>query len=133
MKKIILSAALILNAVAFSTDLDTPTFLYKIVSPNDWTDSQDEPTLVLSEDDEAFIHLSTQDQLDRILNKYWAGSSAIVLKVDVSKLEGDLVYEVNEGGSTKYYHLYNGETRRNRYVETLDFSRSRDLNLIWNE
>jgi uncharacterized protein (DUF952 family) len=121
MKKIILSAALILNAVAFSTDLDTPTFLYKIVSPNDWTDSQDEPTLVLSEDDEAFIHLSTQDQLDRILNKYWAGSSAIVLKVDVSKLEGDLVYEVNEGGSTKYYHLYNGEIPHNAVVEVTPY------------
>ena len=89
----------------FATEIDTPPFLYKILSVNDWADSQDEPTLLLSEDDEEFIHFSKQDQVDRILNKHWEDKSAVVLKIDVAALQGDLIHEDSPEGPV----LYQGE------------------------
>ncbi len=109
MNKILLAIALFWGFQIHANEIDTPEFLYKILSVNDWADSQDEPNLLLSEDDEEFIHFSKDDQVDRILNKYWENKSAVVLKIDTIALEGDMVYEANPGGSAKYFHLYNGE------------------------
>jgi len=59
--------------------------------------------------DAHFIHLSTEDQLDKILEKYWKGvSEYIILKLKVAELQGKLVLEANPGGANKYYHLYGG-------------------------
>lgn len=110
MKKFLLPFAIsFISIQSFANDLDTPQFLYKILSAEDWDESQGSRAIELSLDDEDFIHFSKEDQLDRILDKYWADEAAIVLKIDVSKLSGDLVYETNPGGSSKYYHLYDGE------------------------
>ena len=110
MKKFLLLLAISFSSIqSFANDLDTPQYLYKILSAEDWNESQGSRTLELSLDDEDFIHFSKEDQLDRILDKYWADEAAIVLKIDVAKLSGDLVYETNPGGSSKYYHLYDGE------------------------
>lgn len=85
----------------------TPAYLYKIVSLADWEASQE--TVNLSPDDDAFIHLSREDQLERITTKYWAHvPQYVVLKVETAKLPGKLVFEANPGGTSKYYHLYNG-------------------------
>lgn len=83
--------------------------LYKIVSMENWEASQGKENLILSTDDMAFIHFSTQDQLDRILCKYWASvPEYVILKVDVCKLPGRMVFEPNSTGCNKYYHLYDG-------------------------
>lgn len=64
---------------------------------------------MLPADDDAFIHLAKEDQLDKIIAKYWADApQLVILKIDTSKLQGNLVYEANPGGTTKYYHLYRG-------------------------
>jgi uncharacterized protein (DUF952 family) len=87
----------------------TPQYLYKVLSVENWKESQSAQSLKLSKDDEAFIHFSRDDQLERITAKYWAKSPEyIVLKIDTSKLTGKMVYEVNPGGVSKYYHLYDG-------------------------
>lgn len=84
-----------------------PVFLYKVLSVEDWAKSQ--KTVHLSSMDAEFIHLATEDQLSSIIAKYWADVPRyIVLKLEVSKLSGNLVYEANPGGMNKYYHLYNG-------------------------
>jgi uncharacterized protein (DUF952 family) len=87
-----------------------PQHLYKIISTEDWKRSQPQNNVELSsKDDEVFIHLSTEDQLDRIIKKYWSENPEyVVLKIDVSQLNGQLVYEANPGGTNKYYHLYKG-------------------------
>lgn len=85
---------------------EVPRYLYKILSVENWNASTD--YVKLPEEDHAFIHFSTEDQLDRIISKYWVGKNYVVLKVDTRKLPGKMVYEANPGGTNKYYHLYNG-------------------------
>ncbi len=87
----------------------TPQYLYKVLSLENWEASQSALSLQLSKDDDAFIHFSRDDQLERITSKYWANASEyIVLKVETAKLAGKLVYEANPGGTSQYYHLYDG-------------------------
>lgn len=84
-----------------------PNYLYKVLSVDDWAKSC--KTIHLSSMDADFIHFSTEEQLDKIIQKYWADvSEYVVLKIETAKLPGNLVFEANPGGTNKYYHLYNG-------------------------
>ncbi len=87
----------------------TPRYLYKILSTQDWAKTQGKKAVQLSSMDTEFIHLSTQDQLEPILKKFWSHvSECILLKLEASKLPGRLVFEANPGGQNRYYHLYDG-------------------------
>ncbi|MBN1914630.1 MAG: DUF952 domain-containing protein [Parachlamydiales bacterium] len=87
----------------------SPQYLYKILSLRNWQATQSRKNIQLSAKDDSFIHCSAQDQLERIIEKYWADAAQlVVLKIDSNKLEGRLVFETNPGGTTKYYHLYDG-------------------------
>lgn len=95
--------------LAFSGEAMTPQYLFKILSLRNWQATQARKALILSADDDAFVHFSMEDQLDRIIGKYWTDQGPFaVLKIDTTMLEGDLVYETNPGGTAKYYHLYRG-------------------------
>lgn len=86
-----------------------PQYLYKVLSMENWKASQGKQTVQLSEEDKDFIHFSTAEQLDRIIDKYWSDTpSYVILKVDVKKLPGEMKFEANPGGVNKYYHLYHG-------------------------
>ncbi|MDP1608967.1 MAG: DUF952 domain-containing protein [Chlamydiales bacterium] len=94
-----------------------PTFLYKVLSMDDWAKSCE--TVHLSSSDADFIHFSTEDQLTRIIEKYWADvCEYIVLKIETAKLPGNLVFEPNPGGMNKYYHLYDGSIPLSAIVES---------------
>ena len=83
--------------------------LYKIVTNEQWASSRGKEKLELSGADAEFIHFSLEDQWEKIAAKYFADTSSFVLlKIDASQLPGRLVFETNPGGSTKYYHLYEG-------------------------
>lgn len=102
---------LAMHAFSFAHEVaeEKPAYLYKILSYDHWQASENRETVALSAADDAFIHFSIEDQLDKIIAKYWSGvSQFVVLKIDTDKLEGELVYETNPGGSAKYYHLYRG-------------------------
>lgn len=87
----------------------TPQHLFKIISMEHWEGSKNKDSVKLSKEDEKFIHLAKDEQLDKIIDKYWANSEQFaVLKLDTSKLKGKLVFETNPGGKNKYYHLYDG-------------------------
>lgn len=86
----------------------TPEYLYKIVSLEDWQQSLMKNEVVNSPLDEKFIHLATKEQLPHIAQKFWHGKNYMILKLDVKKIKGNLIYETNPGGTTKYYHLYKG-------------------------
>ena len=88
---------------------ETPAHLYKILSYRNWQATEGRKVVVLSGDDAAFIHFSTKEQIERIIEKYWSNAPQfVVLKIDTAQLQGKLVYEANPGGSNKYYHLYEG-------------------------
>jgi uncharacterized protein (DUF952 family) len=91
------------------SEMDPPTYLYKILSISSWEESKTVDHILIPKEDEKFIHLSKADQLERILSKYWTDKQvSVILKLDTSLLRGDLRYETNKGGLNKYYHLYDG-------------------------
>jgi len=93
-----------------------PTYLYKVLSTSDWEKSC--KSVHLSSMDDEFIHFSTQEQLPRIVEKFWGNvSEYIVLKIETVQLPGNLVLEANPGGANKYYHLYNGSIPFSAIVE----------------
>ena len=86
-----------------------PTYLYKVISVENWEQSKTQDRLKLPLMDNDFIHLATKEQLDGITNKFWQNEAEFfVLKIEVKQLPGNLVFESNPGGSNKYYHLYDG-------------------------
>lgn len=85
-----------------------PKFLYKIVSHEQWGKSLVQNEVVWGLIDKDFIHLATAEQLPQIAKKFWNNMDYIVLTLDPPKLIGRLVWESNPGGTTKYYHLYEG-------------------------
>lgn len=101
-----------------TTMIDIPKYLYKILSVRLWDASQQNTFLVLPAEDQIFVHLAIEEQLDKIIKKFWSDvPQFVVLKVDTSKLQGKLVHETNPGGSTKFFHLYNGLIPTNSVIE----------------
>jgi peptide deformylase len=97
----------------------SPKYIYKILSLRNWQATQNSKAIQLSAEDDAFVHFSTEDQLEKIIGKYWADApQVVILKIDSNKLEGELAFERNAGGTTKYYHLYNGFIPFNSIVES---------------
>lgn len=85
-----------------------PEYLYKIVSKEQWQESLVKNRVVVTALDEDFIHLAKEDQVAHVVNKFWNGKEPIILKLATKKLVGHLVFETNPGGTTQYYHLYDG-------------------------
>lgn len=107
------------SALTLPSDLIPPKYLYKITSMENWTESQQRPVLKLLITDDNFIHLATENDLERIMKKYCSDfSEVVILKLETEKLQGKLVYESNPGGTNKYYHLYNGSIPRDAVVES---------------
>ncbi|MCH9613345.1 MAG: hypothetical protein SP1CHLAM54_03440 [Chlamydiia bacterium] len=95
-----------------------PDFLYKVLSTNEWKESQTQKTITLGSMDKEFIHLSKKEQLDRIVSKYWnKAPEYVLLKLDPKKLQGVLIFEANPGGQNMYYHLYEGSIPHDAIVE----------------
>ncbi len=104
--------------------MTVPKYLYKILAYTLWQDSLGKEKLLLPQEDSAFIRLYTQEQLERILLKYWAKiPKYMVLKLAPSLLQGELVLESAPTGSTKYYHLYNGSIPLKAIIESSTYTR----------
>jgi uncharacterized protein (DUF952 family) len=121
----ILTATLSANACLSHKEIkmeetnECPQYLYKILSLKNWQATDTMKAVQLSRDDDAFIHFSTLDQLERILNKFWPDApEVVILKIDAQKLEGNLVFESNPGGINRYYHLYNGFIPINSIIDS---------------
>jgi uncharacterized protein (DUF952 family) len=97
----------------------TSKYLYKIISPENWQKSQLQNILVTPPMDDEFIHLSTEEQLPGIIRKFWDGKDYIVLQLDVTKIQGRLIHECNPGGSTLYYHLYEGSIPMDSIIQPM--------------
>ncbi|MDB5195989.1 MAG: hypothetical protein JWP88_359 [Flaviaesturariibacter sp.] len=56
---------------------------------------------------EGFIHLSREDQVAGVLERYYAGQSGLVkLTVDTAKLSAHLRYELAPSVNEEFPHLY---------------------------
>ena len=117
MRKFLLAFSLLLLSVQSFANVPTPHFLYKILSPAAWTESQGMQSAVINSPEETYILLTREDQLTHLLDKNWANIPAVVLKVDASKLVGDLVFEEDATESGEYYHLYNGQIPQDAVIE----------------
>lgn len=100
-----------------SEQITTPKFLYLVLSKEEWNNSQGIQQLKLSSHHDAFIHLATEQQVAKILEKFWPGKECVIVKVDTNMLKGRLVFEKNPGGSNKYYHLYDGYIPQNAVID----------------
>lgn len=96
------------KVVPANKESSAPKYLYRIVSPQEWQKSQERKVLETSSLDEDFIHLATKEQLPHIAQKFWNNKDYVILTLDTKKLIGRLVHEANPGGTTLYYHLYEG-------------------------
>ncbi len=102
---------------------NVPQYLYKIMSPEDWQSSKQNNQIVNSPYDKEFIHLAKEDQVQYVVQKFWNGKSYVILKLNPKKFIGRLMYETNPGGSTKYFHLYDGTIPLDAVIETPKFHR----------
>ena len=66
--------------------------LFKVITEENWRKSQDQGHIFLSPLDAAFIHFAQQDEVDRIVKKYFPYEvSVIVVEVDSTLLPRNLV------------------------------------------
>lgn len=108
-----------------------PQYLYKVVSCHNWVESQGRPVLKLTDMDADFIHLAAENQLEHVITKFWSTvDEFVILKLETAKLKGRLEYEANPGGTTQYYHLYNGTIPREAVVEAKIVRRDQTGNFI---
>jgi uncharacterized protein (DUF952 family) len=106
-----------LNASAPEEEMP-PQHLFKILSLGEWKESQGQPYVRLSSYDIHFIHLCTEAQIERIINKFYGNEEqVIIIKLATPKLPGKLVKEKNPGGLMKYYHLYDGSIPMNCIID----------------
>ena len=105
---IVATVALVLFLTVGADKGKSPLFLYLVVAPEEWKESQQEGRMMLSSFHDAFIHLSTEEQVPKITDKFWKGKEFVLLKIDPKKIQGRLQYEKNPGGNTRYFHLYDG-------------------------
>jgi len=91
-------------------NMEVPQLLIKVISAEAWEKSQESGVLFLETMDskDGYIHMATEEQVLRVIQKFWNGKGYILLHLDPSKFNGTLKYESNPGGESKYYHLYDG-------------------------
>ncbi|MEN9344174.1 MAG: hypothetical protein RLZZ453_961 [Chlamydiota bacterium] len=94
-------------------------YLYKIVSVEDWEESQGKEAVKLSFKDQDFIHLAKENQLPYVIAKFWSDRPYVVLRLDPQRLPGKLVSEGSEGSSIRWYHLYDGSVPMHAVVEVI--------------
>ena len=99
------------------------TIIYHIADPNQWEQAQvsrfyTHPSL----HSEGYIHCSTREQLEETANVYFADADQIlVLFIDPSKLEAELVYEAASRGGD-FPHIY-GPVNISSIVRSRQFKR----------
>ncbi len=104
---------------------ENPDYLYRFVSLEQWQEIQLQNQVVNSSIDKDFIHLATKKQLNAVTQKFWNNKDHIILKLASKIVKKRLLYETNSGGTTRYYHLYEGHIPLDAVVE---FSIVRGIN-----
>jgi uncharacterized protein (DUF952 family) len=92
-------------------------FIYHVVLPDKWeTVSKESLYEAESLANEGFIHCSYADQLEGVLERYFAGQPSVrVMKIDAAKLTSPLVSEPSTNDEP-YPHVY-GPINKDAIVE----------------
>lgn len=99
-------------------------YIYKILSAQAWQESQELGLIPPQKLDTNFIHLCKQDQINKIVEKFYNNEPKIIIAtIDANKLSGNLIEEANPGGTTKYFHLYDGKLPLDCVVEINQYSK----------
>jgi uncharacterized protein (DUF952 family) len=89
--------------------------IYHIVLPQVWDKFSGTHYEAESLASEGFIHCSFEEQIDAVLQRYYAGrEEVVILEIDAGKLDSKLVVEPSTGGEN-YPHIY-GTINRNAIV-----------------
>jgi uncharacterized protein (DUF952 family) len=95
--------------------------LYKVILKDLWKDSQGQAFLDLPTFDRPYVHLATEEQVKKVIQKFFKDKSEILaLKIDTNFLRGRLIKEINPGGTTEYYHYYDGDIPLRSIVEVIE-------------
>jgi|688.fasta_scaffold238468_2 uncharacterized protein (DUF952 family) len=83
-------------------------YIYHIAVVADWESAQESGLYeVPSLKDEGFIHCSMEDQLSRVLDRFYSGrKDLVVLCIDSRKLKSQLVYEWAPSLEATFPHVY---------------------------
>lgn len=85
------------------------TYVYKSLTIPQWETFQKDKVFKGSPLDiqDGFIHMSTEEQLPRILKKFMSGEAEVVIaRIDTQKLKNTLIFEANHPDGDRYPHLY---------------------------
>ena len=82
-------------------------YIYHICTENSWSNQKGSDVYIHdSLRDEGFIHCSKKSQIDGVMNRYFKGQQdLLVLTIDTSKLDAQLVYEMAPIGEM-FPHIY---------------------------
>lgn len=82
--------------------------IYHVTQKNDWQQALDNGYYeAASLSSEGFIHLSRQEQVEGVLNRYYKNKKdLLLLHVDESKLAAPLKYELAPSVNETFPHLY---------------------------
>ena len=88
--------------------MSNPITAYKILTAAEWTAFEVQGVFFGAPVDlvDGYIHLSTAEQLEETLSKYFAGQTGLVIaEIDLSGFGDALQWEVSRGGAL-FPHLY---------------------------
>lgn len=83
--------------------------VYRVVTVQQWKETQKSKNIKLSAIDVSFIHLATKEEVPIVLKRFFRNENVVVIELDPKKLGGTLKYEVNRGGTHAYPHLYDAD------------------------
>lgn len=93
--------------------------IYHITTSLDWESKKNEPGFIPADyHKEGFIHCCTEQQLAGVLERYFKGTTGLVLlQLDHSKLKAELKFETSTNDE-KFPHLY-GAINRDAIVDVV--------------
>jgi uncharacterized protein (DUF952 family) len=96
--------------------------IYHIVLPDDWAAFDTELYRARSLETEGFIHCSFADQLNTVIQRYYAGESeVVVIEIETDSLMSRVLNEPSTANEI-YPHIY-GPINRNAIVSVKRFSK----------
>ncbi len=111
-KSITLIAFIFLSNIVYAQNFKHDTEVFKILKISEWKQFKKEKRFYGSEDDliDGFIHLSTKDQLSRVLIKYFTNEIVYIVKFKTNSFGKNLKWE------NDYPHLYNRPLRTREII-----------------
>ena len=86
--------------------------IYHLALRREWDEAvarggpYDRSTIGRSLADEGFIHCSFEDQVASVARRFYDGEDVVLLTVDPTRVDADIVVENLDGGDERFPHVY---------------------------